>query len=197
MKIKNGVYFIKRNRFSDILAVNKVLFLEGKLYSDIANAQDKNTTLHNTIAKHFIDKLEERERTLDKYYNELLEVNDENINRPLSKCGTTTKNTFILLPNNEIYNDFDETNTKETFRSIANSERNKVNKLYSTIDNIELIKKLQTNANLSDAETQLLNQKLPFSIRKRVPKNFHYYKLENDTQDYNSSFKQFIENLTI
>lgn len=197
MKIKNGVYFIKRNRFSDILAVNKVLFLEGKLYSDIAYAQDKNTNLHNAITKHFIDKLEERERTLDKYYNELIEVNDENINRPLSKCGTTSKNTFIILPNNEIYNDFDETNAKETFRSIANNERNKVNKLYNTTDNIELIKKLQMNAKLSDAETQSVNQKLPFSIKKTVPKNFHYYKLENDTVADHPSFKQFIENLTI
>lgn len=197
MKIKNGVYFIKRNRFSDILAVNKVLFLEGKLYSDIAYAQDKNTNLHNTIAKHFIDKLEERERTLDKYYNELIEVNDENTNRPLSKCGTTAKNTFVILPNNEIYNDFDETNAKETFRNIANNERNKVNKLYNTIDNIELIKKLQLNTHLSNAETQSINEKLPFSISKKVPKNFHSYQLEKDTNNYNHSFVEFVENLTI
>lgn len=190
-KLKRSVFTFKQGYMHNVQMINKLLWLEGELfYEDISN--QNNNELDKLIAKHFTTLINKRKRALDKWYDDVLEYNDPNCNRTISKVGLTRQNVYVILPNTEIYADYHRGNDSELFKDLATNQRNTFNKKFVNKENIKIIKDAYDETYEGSGDINRIKniyKNLPFTIDKHVNSSFNAYK--NDTSfldDYHRFF---------
>lgn len=191
-KFKNGIYKVNRNHIHNLEMINKVAYVEGRLFSKILNKQDStNNTFVNLVTKHFSELMRQRDTIVKLYHQQVLDYKGSNKNQSFSRIGRIQKSYYVILPNNEIYQDYQGGNNIKVFRQIANSLRDEFNIAMMTDKNIDILKKLQDTE--IDSETMRdLNNQLPFNIRLDVDDSFMNYQIKKQPTLDRNSFYEFL-----
>lgn len=191
-KFKHGVYKVNRNNVHHLNMINNIAYVEGMLFSKILKKQDStNATLMNLVTKHFSELMRQRDIALKKYIQQVLEFRNKDSKLSLSQIGRTMKNYYIILPNNEIYADYQGGNDANVFRQIANDQRDTFNLAIMKDENIDILDEIQ-NSNYNFESVQRLNNQLPFPIRFNVNDSFTHYISTKSTTSETDSFHDFL-----
>ncbi|PCT34871.1 hypothetical protein, partial [Enterococcus faecium] len=163
-KMTKGVHLIKEATHSKLDTLNRLIALEGMLFSEIHQAQN-NTQLDNTLIKHFMDIMQERKNELKSFYNSIPLVQNKTMR--LADVTSSKKHVYFILPDLPQY----EANpSNKELRKIATQNKRKMLNSAITDKNIEHIK----NENYGH---------LPVSINSTLDSRFYSYTIERDNQD--------------
>ena len=138
-KMKQGVWTYKGNpssrpRVQHVSRLNDLLYIEGLLFSDLYRTST-STMFSDALTKHFFSKIEEREYALSKFYEKLYKYNEYkngNSDKKVhsSEIGTNRHDCYIILPDEEEYNDFTGKDVNNLIKETATSQRNEFNDKY-------------------------------------------------------------------
>lgn len=195
-KLRNSVFSFKRNNIHNVYTTNTLLWLTGKLFSEDVDSQDSNKTLFNLTTKYFKTIVDKRYRYMQKLYDDILEYQDVNCNKQLSRVGISKKTTYVILPNLDEYNDYTGNDGGQSFKQIARQQRDIFNKTFLNESNMKIIKKgydAKYNHNKKNDELDKIYKDLPFQIQKNIPSRFTDYQIkDNPLDDYHHSYSELL-----
>ncbi|MBL3399596.1 hypothetical protein I6I27_10705 (plasmid) [Staphylococcus pasteuri] len=174
VKIRKGVYQIKRLDHSSLDAINKTLYIQGVLFENYYNNLNNNDLTNNTHVK-FKDFCEERKQLLNDFYKQTIEVTNKTLS--LSLVSRKRSTMIAILPNSEVY---DTAVSESDLNDIAKEQKNAF--LKSVLSNDNTIEKIKTND----------FSKLPFPINNKVSDHFAHYSNDtaiNDKENFNEFIK--------
>lgn len=204
-KMRKGVWTFKgskntRPRFHYVSSLNDLLYIEGALFSDLYRSSDISPLFTSTLKKHFLDKIEEREYALKKYYENVYNYEQSITGESKRKIhpssiGTKRKECYIILPDEDEYNEYPGKDIENLFKETVASQRNEFNDKYINQKFIPLLSKIhveQVNGSDNEHEIDKLNAKLPTPLQCDAPSDFSMYVMKTDKNSNKKSFKSFI-----
>lgn len=171
-KMTKGVHLIKEATHSKLDTLNRLIALEGMLFSEIHQAQN-NTQLDNTLIKHFMDIMQERKNELKSFYNSIPLVQNKTLK--LSNLTVSKRKVYAILPDLPQY---ESTPTNEELRKIATQNKQKMLKSALTDENIEHIK----HENYGHLPTPI-----------NITMNSKFYSYTNDLDIEKTNFNDFLK----
>lgn len=202
-KLKQGVWTYKgskhsKPRIQQISRLNDLLYIEGMLFSDLHRNSSDLSSFSTTLTKHFFSKIEERENELKKFYEKVYEYNEyQNGNSTkkvhLSNIGTKRHDCYVILPDDEEYNDYDSSDVNNLVKETVTSQRNEFLTKHINKDNLLIFSEMHANqVNGSDDTFNTLNAKLPTQVQSNLSSSFNHYSIKEEDGTGRKAFKSFI-----
>lgn len=173
-KMNKGVYSLRDVTHSKLDVLNKLITLEGHLFLDIHTAQS-NSSLDNTLVKHFMDVMTSREEQIKKMFDSISSVKNKSMR--LSDVTSGKKIAYFILPDAPQY---DGQIKESELRTIAVNQKNKL--LNYTFGDDERLNRIESGQ----------HSKLPIPINPNLSKKFYSYTISDITQD-KIMFDEFIK----
>lgn len=172
LKIRSGLYLMRRLDHSHVDAINRLMCLYGYLFEDYYNKLSNNE-FNNGVIKTFMDLCQERKQRLEGFYEQVKKLRNSEIR--ISEVSRKRGTMLAIMPNNDKYH-------------MALSE--------SDINNFSKVQKNTFIKNVlgSDSHVQLIlnesYQALPFVVNSYITNNFSGFSKSNPNK---TAFTEFIK----